>query len=127
MNWLKVLVAVVFAVALTAGNTVFAAGDGLSIFKANKCTKCHTLKKAGIAELTKSADAEEEEEEGEDNKAPDLSKLSDATMKAPEGAEAHIVKYLKKEVAHKGKKHKQRFKGTDAELQTLAKYLVTGK
>ncbi|MDO8493919.1 MAG: c-type cytochrome [Deltaproteobacteria bacterium] len=125
---LRLVVAVIFAVFLTGGSAVFAGGDGLAIFQANKCTKCHTLKKAGISAVIKSADSEEEAEEGEEeDKAPDLSKLSEQVTKSAEGSEAHIVKFLKKEVAHKGKKHKQRFKGTDAELQTLAKYLAGGK
>lgn len=105
--------------------TAWGACDGKTIFKSHKCTKCHTLKKVGIATVTKSAD-DEDEEEGEDEKAPDLSKFSKKVAGQTDSptVEEHLKKWMKKQAVHGTKKHKARFKGSDSELDCLVKYLI---
>ena len=92
-------------------------------FIAAKCNKCHAVSAQGIE--MKSSGEEEEEEGGE---APDLShagKNHDA---------AFFEGYLSKttdHVAHEGvtstKKHKTKFKGTEAELKEMATWLASLK
>lgn len=104
------------------------AADGKSLFKENKCTKCHTFKSAGFLKVVKEA-ADEEDEEAEDEEdedPPDLSKLSDKVLQDKSGLtpEEHIKKYLKKQVRHGTKKHKKLFKGSDGELDVLVKFIL---
>jgi hypothetical protein len=99
--------------------------SGLESFKRHKCTKCHTLKKAGITKLTKAAD---DEEEGDDDEAPDGSALKKSKQAVGAGDSAalvaHLEQYLLKKVSHGTKKHKNRFKGSAVELKSLASYLA---
>ena len=85
------------------------AEDGAGIFKKSECTKCHEVKG---------------QIKGDDADAKDLSK---------EGGKhdaAFITKLLKQDpsaMTSKGKKHPKKFKGSDADLDVLAKWLETLK
>jgi hypothetical protein len=99
-----------------------AAEDGKDLFIKHKCNECHSIKTAAI-EVKPSDDAGEEdpfggEEEGEEDEAPDLSSVG------KEQDAAWIADYLKKKVKLDGKKHRKRFKGSDAELKTISTFLA---
>jgi mono/diheme cytochrome c family protein len=82
--------------------------DGKSIFVDNKCSNCHSITGQGIQRSGKP--------EG-DEKPSDLStvgKKHDAQW---------ITKWLLKEETLDGKKHMKKFKGSDADLKTLADWL----
>jgi mono/diheme cytochrome c family protein len=102
---------------LLAAAPVAAAGEGAAtggkqIFLAQKCNLCHSIDSQGITRTSKS----------EKTKGPDLSNVG-GTHLAP-----WITQWLKKEVAGTdGKKHVPNWKGTDAELKTLADWLATLK
>ena len=99
-----------------------AAPDGKALFTgtANKCNTCHSLTAAGI-EKKKAEPSAEESKEKSDKKAPDLSSVG-LERKAD-----WIGKFLMKTEAIKGEKHSRKFRGTDAELKTLATWLETQK
>ncbi|GBD03236.1 hypothetical protein HRbin19_00517 [bacterium HR19] len=84
------------------------------IFIENKCNKCHSVKAQEIEPLPKSLK--------EDKEIHDLSGVGvkrDADW---------IKKWLKKEVANEeGKKHKEKWKGSDEDLDTLANWLAKQK
>jgi len=85
-------------------------GGGKEIFLAQKCNVCHSIASQSITMTSKSS------------KAPDLSDIGTGHPSA------WLAQWLKKEVAATdGKKHMVTFKGTDAELQTLADWLATLK
>lgn len=88
------------------------AADAKELFVSSKCVRCHAIEAQGIA-------AKPKQGEGEDVK--DLSKVGN------EHDAAWIQKYLRKEEAIKGKKHKQKFRGSDADLGTLATWLASLK
>ncbi len=92
-------------------------GDGKSIFEKYKCRSCHPI---ASAKIEKKADPTEEEKPGE-KKPPDLSAVG--LRHKPEW----IVLYLQKKEAIETRKHMKKFRGTDAELQTLAAWLGTLK
>lgn len=83
--------------------------DGKTIFMDSRCSQCHSIKSQTIEAKRKDAG----------NKAPDLSDVG-SKLKAD-----FIMKYLKKEVTLDDKKHLIEFKGTDADLDILSKWLVT--
>jgi len=99
-----------------------AAPDGKALFTgtANKCNTCHSLTAAGI-EKKKAEPSAEESKEKSDKKAPDLSSVG-LERKAD-----WIGKFLMKTEAIKGEKHPRKFRGTDAELKTLATWLEAQK
>jgi hypothetical protein len=80
---------------------------GKKIFVDSKCTMCHSVTAAEITSKKKDAS--------------DLSTLS-ADMTSD-----FLTKYLKKEEAIDGEKHKTSFKGTDEELTQLVDWLLTFK
>ena len=119
MRWLRdvaVMAALVFLFGLAG--MARAEKSGKDVFLEQKCTKCHSIDSEKIAKKEEKGEDEEAEEE-EGTKPPDLSgagKSHDA---------AWITKWLQKQVAtDKGKKHKPKFKGTEAELKTVADYLA---
>jgi len=85
------------------------APDGKTLFVENKCNMCHSIDSQGIEKKLKSG------------KGKDLSTVG--TDRDP----AWLQKWLKKEIDLDGKKHEKSFKGTDAELDTLIKWLGTLK
>lgn len=79
--------------------------DGKSIFVASSCNTCHSITAVSIAKTGQST-------------APDLS---------GEGLKHNadwIKQWLNKEVAMNGKKHMKKWKGSDADLNTLATWLA---
>lgn len=106
----------VLAGALVAGLMPVAAAraDGKALFEENKCNTCHSIKNVGVEKLKK-------------KKAPDLSGVG------LEHDAAWIQKWLKKEVEKKSLygdrqvKHKKMWKGSDADLKTVADFLAAQK
>ncbi len=91
-----------FAYSIPAGDA-----SGKKIFVDNKCTMCHSITSEEITSKKKDA--------------IDLSKLSsDLTAD-------FLTKYLKKEEATDGKKHKSAFKGSDEDLDKMVRWLLTFK
>lgn len=96
-----------------------AAEAGPDVFKALECQKCHSIESAGIEKVEEEESAldmfaEEEEEE----EAPDLSGVG------TEHDAEWMMKWLRKEVRNDdGKKHKQKFKGTDEQMKAVVEYL----
>lgn len=88
------------------------AADGKALFSKFKCNECHSIDAQGIKRTG-------EVEEGEEPPAD----LSGYKKKAP--AEAALKDYLLKKAKLNNAKHKKKFKGDDAELDTLAKWLLT--
>ena len=95
----------------SAPGAAFAA-DAKELFVAGKCQKCHSIESQGVAAKPK---------EGEEEDVHDLSKVG-----AERSAE-WIQKFLRKQEAIKGKKHKQKYRGSDADLETLATWLASLK
>jgi mono/diheme cytochrome c family protein len=86
-----------------------AAPPGQQVFLAQKCNTCHAVASLGIEATTKS----------DKMKGPDLSTVGS------ERDAAFFAKFLKKEVpSSAGNPHKAPWKGTDADLQTLAGWLA---
>jgi mono/diheme cytochrome c family protein len=88
--------------------------DGKSIFLANKCNSCHSISAQGV-QVKKSDD-----DDG-GTKPPDLSHVG-KTQSAQ-----WITGFLHKTETLKGKKHKKAWKGSDADLTTLANWLASLK
>ncbi|MGE5430172.1 MAG: c-type cytochrome [Syntrophomonadaceae bacterium] len=105
----NLVIAALFSVSVMASATVAQSNtDGKKIFEANKCTMCHSLKAEKIEATGKS-------------KAPDLSTVG-ATQKAE-----WIEKFVTKQEKLDGKQHPIAFKGSSAELKTLAAWLASHK
>ena len=81
--------------------------DGKQIFIDNKCNNCHTVT---TMEIT--------------SKKEDATDLSNASTI---GKDALIKSYLLKEAKINDQDHKLKFKGTEAELDALVKWLLTLK
>lgn len=122
----QLAIALVFLMALLglAPAPAGAADDGKQIFLKSECNECHTVKQLGIEKLPakeggKQSD-EEAEEEDEDTEPPDLSGVG------KEHDAKFLAGFLQKKVKNDdGKKHRKRFKGSDAELQALVAFLGT--
>ncbi len=114
--FIPMAVAAVLAVFAAAPKDSATAGKDL--FLQYKCNSCHTLKAHAIV---KQADAEEEEAKEGDRKPPDLSGAG------KKRTAEWIGKYMLKTVDNDGEKHRKKFKGTEAELKTLAAWLESLK
>jgi len=96
------------------------APDGKPIFTKFQCSSCHAIASQGIVKKAGPTKAPEE---------------PDAVKKAPPdlsgvGAKRNavwIAAFLSKKEAIEGRKHMKKFRGTDAELATLAAWLETLK
>ena len=108
--------------ALAAHGETPAAPDGKALFTgtANKCNTCHTVTAAGIEKKKAEPSAEASKEKSE-KKPPDLSSVG------LERKAEWIGKFLMKTETIKGDKHPRKFRGTDAELKTLATWLEAQK
>jgi len=104
MAWLALLGMTV------AGPGAALAADAKALFESSKCVRCHSIESQGVAAKPK---------EGEEEEIKDLSKVG-----AERSAE-WIQKYLRKEEAIEGKKHKLKFRGSDEDIQTLATWLAS--
>jgi cytochrome c551/c552 len=81
------------------------ASDPKAIFLQEKCTSCHSITSAGIA----------------DKVQRDLSGIG------AKRSESWITQFLQNQVDLDGKPHKKTFKGTDAELKMVARWLAAMK
>jgi mono/diheme cytochrome c family protein len=108
----KVVVGIVIvALAGLVPAAVYADHAGPKVFEANKCSNCHSVEKVKIARKIQS----------EKMAGPDLSKIGD------ERDAAWIVKFAMREVEVDGKQHKNEYKGTKDDLQTIANWLASLK
>lgn len=86
------------------------AADAKEMFVASKCVKCHSIDSQGVVAQPK---------QGDEDEVHDLSKVGS------ERTAEWIQKFLRKQEAIDGKKHKQKFRGSDADLETLATWLAS--
>jgi cytochrome c551/c552 len=93
---------------IVAGPGAALAADAKELFVASKCVSCHSIDSQGVAAKPKV---------GEEDEVHDLSKVG------TERTAEWIQKFLRKQEAIDGKKHKLKFRGSDADLQTLATWL----
>lgn len=84
---------------------------GQKAFEANKCNNCHSVEKLGIERKIAS----------EKMAGPDMSKVGD------KHDAAWIVKFAMREVKLDDKTHKNEYKGTKEDLQTIADWLAAMK
>ena len=88
------------------------AADAKQLFEAGKCFRCHSVDSQGIAANPKA---------GEEDEVKDLSKVGS------ERTAEWIQKFLRKQEQLDGKKHKLKYRGSDADLETLATWLASLK
>jgi mono/diheme cytochrome c family protein len=88
------------------------AADAKQLFVDGKCVRCHSIDAEGVAAKPKA---------GKEDEVKDLSKVG------TEHDAAWIQQFLRKEVKLEGKKHKQKYRGSDEDLETLALWLATLK
>jgi len=115
--------------ALAAHGETPAAPDGKALFTGttNKCNTCHTISAAGIAKKKAEPTAEESKEKAEESKEKTEKKPPDLSSVGLERKADWIGKFLMKTETIKGEKHPRKFRGTDAELKTLATWLESQK
>ena len=125
MKRLAAWITTVFAgLALLA--TVAWAGDGTvskgqSIFLKYRCKSCHSIKGVGIEKKAEEGDQEAADVAASKDKPPDLSGIGldhDA-----EWFDKWLLKLEKKD----GKFHKKKFRGTEAELKNLTRWIASLK
>ena len=104
MVWLPVLAAI------AGGPSTGLAADAKELFVASKCARCHSIESQGVAATPKAGDEDE---------VHDLSKVGS------ERTADWIQKFLMKQADIDGKKHKLKFRGSEADLQTLATWLAS--
>jgi mono/diheme cytochrome c family protein len=95
---------------ILSGPETALAADAKERFGSSKCVKCHSIDSQGVAAQPK---------EGDEDEVHDLSKVG-----AGRTVE-WIQKFLRKQEAIEGKKHEQKFRGSDADLETLATWLAS--
>ena len=107
------------------------APDGKPVFVKYRCGACHTIESQGIV---KKKVAEAKETPAKETPAKEAAEAKPAVRKPPDlsdvGSErnaAWITAFMKKQEAIDGRKHMKLFRGTDAELATLAAWLETMK
>lgn len=103
MAWLPLLGLIV------SGPGAAFAADAKELFVASKCVRCHSIDSQGVAAKPKA---------GEEDEVHDLSKVGS------ERTAEWIQKFLLKQEAIDGKKHKLKFRGSAADLETLATWLA---
>ena len=98
--------------ALTLGGLVSstALADGPEVFRAQGCTKCHSVTVAGI-----------QRQNPHDEEGKDLSKVGSRHDKKA------IALFMLKKTEIAGEKHKKLFGGTTEQLKTVAEWLETLK
>ena len=92
------------------GPSAALAADAKQLFEASKCVKCHSIDSQGVAATPKAGDEAE---------VHDLSKVG------AERTAEWIQNFLRKQAELDGKKHKLKFRGSDADLETLATWLAS--
>ena len=86
------------------------AADAKDLFVESKCVRCHSIESQGVVATPKA---------GEEDEVHDLSKVG------TERTAEWIQKFLRKQEAIDGKKHKLKYRGSDADLGTLATWLAS--
>jgi mono/diheme cytochrome c family protein len=104
--------------------------DGKPVFIKYKCGACHTIESQGIVKKPAAAAAAVAKE----TPAAEAAEAKPAAKKPPDlsdvGKERNakwIAAFMKKTETIDGRKHMKLFRGTDAELATLAAWLETMK
>ena len=95
-----------------AAQAARAEGDAKQLFVDGKCVRCHSIDAQGVAAKPK---------EGKEDEVHDLSQVGS------ERDADWIQQFLRKEVKLDGKKHKQKYRGSDEDLTTLALWLSSLK
>src|SRR5262245_32259631 len=95
----SILATIGFSFALSTGGGASLAADAKAPFTSSRCVKCHSIDSEGVAATPKA---------GEEDEVKDLSKVGS------ERTADWIAKFLRKEVDLDGKKHKLKFRGSDA-------------
>ena len=89
-----------------------ASEEAKQLFVDGKCIRCHSVDSQGIAAKPK---------EGKEDEVHDLSKVGS------ERDADWIGQFLRKQVKLDGKKHKQKYRGSDEDLATLGLWLSSLK
>jgi mono/diheme cytochrome c family protein len=100
------------------GQAAAPAKDGKTLFLDYKCNSCHAI---SAQQIVKKEDKSEESESKSKKKPPDLSGVG------KKRTADWIAKYMNKLETIEKEKHPKKFKGTEAELKTLATWLETLK
>ena len=114
MKNLPKIAVLAFGAFVVASPAQQAFADGKSAFVDAKCVTCHSIKNLGVEKTKK-------------KKGPDLSGVG------IEHDDAWIIKFLNKEIDKKSAysdkkvKHKKKFKGSEADLKTIATFLAAQK
>ena len=103
------LIATTLTLFISAGYAF--ADDGKDLFVSSGCNKCHSVSTQGIEATAKS----------EKMRGPDLAKAGG------KHEAAWIVGLVTKQELLDGKKHKGKFKGSDADLQVIATWVASLK
>ena len=111
--------AVLVAVAAWSDDSIPAGPNGKDVFLKYRCNSCHTIKAQGVEK--KAAAEEAGEKSDSDKQPPDLSDVG-KKVKAD-----WIAKFLLKQEKLDGELHRKKFRGTDAELKTVATWLEAQK
>jgi hypothetical protein len=126
MTKLAALLLAALGLILFAGTRDARAEDGKQVFLRHECNECHAVEVLGIAKLPPDEDADEAEEEeglGEDEEEEEPPDLSGVGKEHPRD---WFGKWLQKKVANdEGKKHRKRFKGSDADLEAIVGFLAS--
>jgi cytochrome c553 len=110
--------------ASAAGADAKKAPDGKPIFVKYKCGSCHAIASQGIVKKAVAAPAETKP--GAEAK-PGVRKPPDLSSVGLEHKDGWVAAFLKGKETLDGRKHMKLFRGTDAELATLAAWLETMK
>lgn len=108
MNPIRIALLTAFGIAATVA--VSSAADGKALFLDSKCNMCHSIDSQGVAKTSDKI------------KAPDLSNAGGLVESAD-----WLKSFLTKKVEKDGKKHLRAWKGSDADLDTVVKWLVSLK
>jgi mono/diheme cytochrome c family protein len=124
MTKLATLLLAVLGLVLFAATRDARAEDGKQAFLKHECNECHTVEVLGIAKLPEDAsEADEEEDLDEDEEETEPPDLSGIGKRHPRD---WFGKWLQKKVENdEGKKHRKRFKGSDAELDAIVGFLAS--
>ena len=107
MHWKNTLTGLLATIVVSVPSFSFGA-DGKALFVKAKCNTCHSIESQGI-----------EAARGED-KAPDM---SNAATLIPSAEWAK--KFVLREEAKEGKKHRKPYKGTERDLEQIIDWLLT--
>lgn len=120
--WGNLAIAALFLAVATAPAVAADAAkapNGKPVFTKYKCSSCHSIEAQAIVKKAEAPDKAEPAEKavGAERKAPDLSGVG------VKRNAAWIEAYLLKKEAIETRKHMKKFRGTDAELKTVAGWL----